>query len=98
MKIKLSVVAIILGISILNAENGDGSIVVNMKKAIVKLIGDSQEHDFKINEQGLEIQRLKTEINELKNSLNVFYKKTYHDKTLSIKNIGFDYKTHYLHN
>lgn len=71
MKIKLSVVAIILGISILNAENGDGSIVVNMKKAIVKLIGDSQEHDFKINEQGLEIQRLKTEINELKNSLNV---------------------------
>ena len=71
MKIKLSVAAIILGISMLNAENGDGSIVVNMKKAIVKLIGDSQEHDFKINEQGLEIQRLKTEINELKNSLNV---------------------------
>ncbi len=70
MKIKLSVAAIILGISMLNAENGDGSIVVNMKKAIVKLIGDSQEHDFKINEQGLEIQRLKTEINELKNSLN----------------------------
>lgn len=71
MKIKLSVAAIILGISMLNAENGDGSIVVNMKKAIVKLIGDSQEHNFKINEQGLEIQRLKTEINELKNSLNV---------------------------
>ena len=71
MKIKLGVAAVILGLTVLSAENSDVSVVVNMKKAIVKLIGDSQEHDFKINEQRLQIQELKNEIEQLKNNIKV---------------------------
>lgn len=71
MKIKLGVAVVILGLTVLSAENSDVSVVVNMKKAIVKLIGDSQSHEFKINEQVLEIQKLKNEIEQLKNCLNV---------------------------
>ena len=70
MKIKLGVAAVILGLTVLSAENSDVSVVVNMKKAIVKLIGDSQEHDFKINEQRLQIQELKNEIEQLKSELD----------------------------